>query len=97
MTIFLKQNTHTLNKYYFSQLIHVLQDMGITFYPPYKNFVLEISIKQGMVERIQNLERTQQASTSSRWDTTIPLRALISATIFNMEQPISRDRIRRNE
>jgi len=45
MTLSLKQNTHTFNKYYFSRLIHILQDMGITFYPPYKNFVLEISIK----------------------------------------------------
>jgi len=33
-----------LYKYYFSLLIQALQDMGITFHPLYKNFVLETSI-----------------------------------------------------
>ena len=61
---FILQNTYIHIKILSVLLNHVLQNKSITFYPPYKNFVPENSISQGLVKRIKLKEENKQASTS---------------------------------
>jgi len=61
---FILQNTYIHIKILSVLLNHVLQNKSITLYPPYKNFVPENSISQGLVKRIKLKEENKQASTS---------------------------------
>ena len=38
----------------------------MTFYPPYKNFVPEISIRQGMVKNSKSKEKTSKLHVTSK-------------------------------
>jgi len=61
-----------------------------------KNLVLEISIKRGMIKiKLREKIKLPHHFSLHRHFTTLPLRALISATSFRMKWPISKDKIRK--
>ena len=85
---FIIQNTYMRIKILSLLLNHVLQNKGIKFYPLYKNFVLEISIKRRMIEESKIKVEDASLHVASRRIIDPPrfrCVTLISATNFKIE------------